>query len=517
MAQRSVVEMLTRSTLAAALVAAVVVLSAYPFDDAFIHLRLARNLAFHGEPYFNLADPVMSGSSLLWMLWLAAGFRVSGRASAGVAVVTECLVVIALFLASEGFLAYGKGRSWVTLAAAFGVTALALPSAGGLMETPLAVAFLLGGLWAFRSDRFQLAGVLLGLAGATRFEMVLSAFGAFVVAPGWKRRFRLLAGAGPVWLAQAILLETFYGALTPHAMTAKAIVYQVRRLDLLNMGPQEFGKQAGAILVLILCVATGAGLVPILRGKSGGFDRSQRAVLLLGVFPLILVTIYLLQVPVIFPWYWTLSLCPMALFAWSRLLEEFPTSSWKELRLATPIAAAVAVALAWAALFSAQAAFNGRLERSPWVLENARTQTYLRIGSVLAEQCPDSVVAAPEIGALGWTFPGKILDGGGLASPEVLRFHPLQVPEERPMGGLGVIPGRAVAALRPDVVVSMEVFSTDFTRKSATLPELSDYRLWWKEPVFGSELPGVPATLWDSRWTLVFSRHRSSQGVGCSA
>jgi hypothetical protein len=65
----------------------------------------------------------------------------------------------------------------------------------------------------------------------------------------------------------------------------------------------------------------------------------------------------------------------------------------------------------------------------------------------------------------------------------------------------------------------MEVFSTDFVRKAATLPELSDYTLWWKEPVLADDLhlPSVPAALWGSRWTMVFSRHRLPQGVGCSA
>jgi hypothetical protein len=505
------------TALAAALAGAVVALSAYPFDDAFIHLRLARNLAFHGVPYFNLGEPVMSGSSPLWMLWLAAAFGVLGRASIGVAVVTECLVVMALFFASEGFLAHGQRRSWATLVAAFVVTAVALPSAGGLVETPLAVTLLIGGLWAFRSDRFQLAGVLLGLAGATRFEMVLPAIGALALAPGWTKRFRLFAGAGPVWLAQAIFLESFYGALAPHAMAAKAVVYQLRRSDLLDMGPQEFGKQAGAILVLILCVATGAGMVRLLRAQPGTIDRPQRALLLLGIFPLLLIAIYLLQVPLIFPWYWTLSLCPMALFTWSRLQAELPMPSWKEMTPTTAVAMATTLAFGCAGLISAGAAFSGRLERSPWVLENARTRTYLKIGTVLADRCPGVVVAAPEIGALGWTFGGKILDGDGLASPEVLPFHPLKVPAERPMGGLGSIPGRAVAALRPDVVVSMEVFSTDFARKATSLRELSDYALWWKEPVFATDLPGLPAVLWGSRWTLVFSRHRSPQGVGCSA
>jgi hypothetical protein len=209
----------------------------------------------------------------------------------------------------------------------------------------------------------------------------------------------------------------------------------------------------------------------------------------------------------------------MALFAWSRLQAELPMPSWTEMTPATAVAMAATMAFACASVISAGAAVSGRLEQSPWLMENARTRTYLRIGTDLADRCSGVVVAAPEIGALGWTFDGKILDTEGLASPEVLPFHPLRVPDERPSGGLGSIPGRAIAALRPDVVVSMEVFSTDFVRKSATLPELSDYALWWKEPVFADDLhlPNLPAALWGSRWTMVFSRDRLAQGVGCSA
>jgi hypothetical protein len=128
------------------------------------------------------------------------------------------------------------------------------------------------------------------------------------------------------------------------------------------------------------------------------------------------------------------------------------------------------------------------------------------------------VIAAPEIGALGWAFRGRILDGDGLASPEVLPYHPLRVPDERPSGGVGSIPGRAVAALQPDLLVAMEVLAADFTNKAKVLPELSAYALWWKEPVLAPDSRlTLPAMLWGARWTLVFSRHRSAQGVvGCS-
>ena len=505
-------------------VGAVVALSSYPFDDAYIHLRLARHLAFHGEPYFNLGERVMSGSSPLWMLLLAAGFRVSGHASVAVAIVIECVAILTLFVASEGFLACARGRSMTTLVAAFAVTVLALPSAGGLMETPLAVALFVGGLWAFRSERFTLAGLLLGLAGCTRFELMVPIIGAILLAPARRDQARVLAGAAPVLATLAAALETFYGAIVPHTMAAKSLVYQMRYMDLLDMGPQEFGKPAGAILVMLLLLATCIGLVQVVHDRSKHADSFWRAAVLLGGFPVMLIGIYLLKVPLIFPWYWTLSVCPMALFTCGLASgtvgrspsEESRGSFFAGFRPAVTIAMAVTAVLVGASVVSVGAAISGRLELAPWLMENARTRTYLKIGSALAVSCIGSVVAAPEIGALGWAFDGRILDGGGLASPEVLRFHPLRVPDERPMGGIGAIPGRAVAELQPDLVVSMELFAADFVQKAKTSPALSDYAVWWKEPVLAANLhPGLPETLWSSRWTLVFSRHRSSQGMGC--
>lgn len=500
----------SRLVAVAALVAAVLVLSAYPFDDAFIHLRLARNLAFQGEPYFNLGERVMSGSSPLWLLGLSAIFGFTGHASYSAATMTECLVIAAVFFTAEGVLARPRCRSWLTLVAAFTVSALALPSAGGLMETPLAIALLFGGLWAYSSGRLEGAGVLLGLAGAARFEMLLPAIGALALAPDWRARKRLIAGAGPVWFAQAAILYSAFGSVLPHTMMAKAIVYRVQGADVLNMVPPELGKRVGATMILILGLFTTVEAVPLVPGAVGPRDRSQMALLVLAAFPLGLLAIYAVEASFIFPWYWALILCPMALFAWSRVLERRSLSG---LRNGVGVAAdsvfsvMAVLALAWASVISVQAALTGHLERSRWVMENARVRSYLAIGAVLSERCPDAVVGAAEIGGLGWTFSGKILDGAGLASPEVLAYHPLRVPEERATGVIGAIPGRAFAAFRPDVVVSMDVFAEDFVRKAATLPGLSDYVAWWKEPVFAPGLPrSLPKTLWGSRWAVVFAR-----------
>ena len=63
----------------------------------------------------------------------------------------------------------------------------------------------------------------------------------------------------------------------------------------------------------------------------------------------------------------------------------------------------------------------------------------------------------------------------------------------------------------------MDVFATEFSAKAAILPEPADQMPWWKEPVFAVDVPGQDADLGNSPWALVISRHRSPQGVGCSA
>jgi len=453
------------------------------------------------------------------MLGLAAGFRVLGYPSITMVLVIECLVIAGLFVVSERFLAGAERHSWLTIVGAFSVTALALPAAGGLMETPLAVTLLVGGLSAFRCRRFTLSGVLLGLASATRFEMCVPALVAFLLAPGRTNRLHFVAGAGPIALALAVLLQRFYGLVLPHTMAAKATVYQLRRADLWSMGPQEFGKYSGTALATILCLTTVVGVLRIVGRDPRLPDESQRATVVLGSFPLILAAIYVWKAPLIFPWYWTLGLCTMALFAGVTAVDTATRESAAAgVSAVGAIAIASTLALVTACLISVGASVSGHLEASPWLTENHRTRTYLTIGQLLDHRCPRGVLAAPEIGALGWTFRGRILDGGGLASPEVLPYHPLRVPDERPSGGVGSIPGRAVAALQPDLLVSMELFASDFTNKTKVLPELSDYRLWWKEPVLAPDSHlTLPETLWGTRWTLVFSRHRSAQGVvGCS-
>ena len=62
------------------------------------------------------------------------------------------------------------------------------------------------------------------------------------------------------------------------------------------------------------------------------------------------------------------------------------------------------------------------------------------------------------MGALGFYFKGKVLDGNGLVSPEALPFLP--VPAEQRLGPrAGALSVDFVRATMPDWVVTMQIFS----------------------------------------------------------
>jgi len=60
---------------------------------------------------------------------------------------------------------------------------------------------------------------------------------------------------------------------------------------------------------------------------------------------------------------------------------------------------------------------------------------------------------------LGEGFEGEILDAVGLATPSAIKYHPMRVPDERSSGDLGEIPTGFVSEMRPDVIVSYDVFA----------------------------------------------------------
>jgi hypothetical protein len=122
----------------------------------------------------------------------------------------------------------------------------------------------------------------------------------------------------------------------------------------------------------------------------------------------------------------------------------------------------------------------------------AREQLYLTIGHNLAGSLPSTaLVAAPEIGALGYASNLPVLDTVGLVSPSALPYYPLP-PEQLVTDN--AIPSRLITDRQPEAVVTLDVFA-----KRSLVPDPTfqrDYRL---DATY-------PSTVWGSQDLLVFRR-----------
>ena len=189
----------------------------------------------------------------------------------------------------------------------------------------------------------------------------------------------------------------------------------------------------------------------------------------------------------VFPWYVPLMVFPITL-AGVALAVDSAAAGRRAAAISLGILALLAaLPQARVGLGETTACLRDRPADSEHVSENARVVAYAELGTRLALMCPHATVMAPEIGALGWTFPGKIVDAVGLVSPEVLPFHPLAVPQQRRNHHIGGIPFAAVAAFQPDVIVTMSTFTADLAANGPALAALG-YQVRLSVPVHNAEL-----------------------------
>jgi hypothetical protein len=255
-------------------------------------------------------------------------------------------------------------------------------------------------------------------------------------------------------------------------------------------------------------------VAPIVWPRLRAAVPEHRALSVLGALAAALAAGYAALRAMVFPWYAPLVVFPAALglalvtLRWPRVTAAIASAARRRLAWAglALLAAGPAAAVGLGVVATARdvaAVEAGRLGRSRALIANARARTYLEIGADLERRCPGRTVLAAEIGALGWTYRGRIIDGVGLVSPEVLPYHPLRVPDERISGLVGAYPARAVVDLRPDLIVTMEIFNSDFAGKAPDDPLLRRYAVVDARPVFSPTLPPGPERLWESSRVLV--------------
>lgn len=264
-------------------------------DDGLIVLRTVRNLLAGNGPVFNAGERVESNTSTLWTYlitvssWIAGPMRLEYVALAlalGLSVIGVVLVMLGTARLYGPVL---SGRPAVLLPAGV-LVYIAIPPARDFatsgLENGLVLAYI-GLLWwllvawsqAGRAAGRLQTGVLAFVAGLSvlvRPELALVGGVALVMmvlaAPGWGRRWLIVAAGGALPVAYQIFRMGYYGLLVPQTAIAKdasgakwsqGLIY----LDNLN-APYLL---ALPLVLLVVLVAV------LLVGRGSSTDRSTAA------------------------------------------------------------------------------------------------------------------------------------------------------------------------------------------------------------------------------------------------
>ncbi len=502
----------------------------YVTDDTFIHLQYARNLAEGRGLVFNPGERVYGCTSPLWVTLLADGIALGfdGLQTARVLGALATLWSVVLFLQlMRRNLKTPAVRAAATVAWAGHAWMLRWSLSG--METPLVVALTLAGFVAFTEGKEWGArpvrtGALWALAALARPEaaLLLVLWGAFLLvdADGRAGLRRLVFGALPPLLIYGswLLFAGFYfGSFLPQTLVAKAAgpVGLVAHLENLWRQVRIVGATDGIMAAVLV-----AALVIGRRSVWTWRPTTQRAQRLL-------------------PWVWIVAV-PLLYVArgvpvLSRyLLPLLPVLSWLAWRagecwsLAAPAGApvdaahaptprasrrTVVLATALAALVLAQnlAVYRGAVLPQVRSFSAGLQASLIPMGRWLERHTPPgSMVATPDIGALGYFGRRPILDLGGLVTPQMVPFLLRESPEE------AVAQFDFAAFARPAYIVDRGPRPDDLRQRSRFAPALRPLRLA-SVPNLGIARP-TPAyyTLYRVDWAVADSIARQSEATARS-
>ncbi len=489
------------------------------FDDAYIHFRYARNLALGKGFVYNDGERVLGSGAIPWNLLLAAVAAVTPADTLpGAMSILNYLTLLAcaaVVLVAVGCL----GQQWLGMlvAAVLLVEGPLVVSSIGGMETGILCLLYFLTFWALVRERWALAGLTAGIAVCFRVESIFLAVAA-IAAPALHARrhfWRTVAATLVVPLAVYLWAWLYFGFPLANSTLAKRIVYQppallacklclgmlqyVLRFDgLWPAGPIPTAWAMDARVVLWL---------PFLGLGFLFVRRAAPAASLVLLQPIGAIAFYAWENPLMFPWYHCTYAPLAALFA---LLGV----AWLGARVPGPRAlgaTATLVAVVWlthaAALDTWRPLVPPTDVRFSVYLPNAdahsRTLQYINIARFLEPRVrPEDRICAAEIGALGYYFHGRILDGLGLVSPEALRFHPNPL-RRGPI--FGAIPPQLVRDLRPEYVVAMDIFA-EYVWADPWFGQ--NYVLLGRWPWFGGPViwHDVPALMWGGGEMRVYRR-----------
>lgn len=500
-------------------------------DDAFITFRYARNVVGGLGFVYNAGERVLGTTTPLYTLLLAAlsglsGWRDYAWLALGVNALADALTCLVLVRLGERL----TGRRAVGLSAAllWAIAPMSVTFAIGGMETSVCILLLILSADCYLAGQMRWAALAAGLLLLTRPD------GALFVAPliadalgrGLRAKKLTWAEAGIFLLTLApwaIFATLYFGSPLPHSITAKTLAYRLPPEAALVRLIQHYGTPffehnllgtqiwplVGFVLYLLLSLI--GGLVAVRRNSRAW---------VIAIYPALYFIVFAAAHPLIFRWYLAPPLPFYSLLILGglakllgdleKLISSQPPAASRQLPAAVHSLIRHSSFPHWSlvirlsfllpvALFILTSLSEWRLRPdrgparpAPDMAWHQLELLYAQVGRDLAPRVgPQTVIAAGDVGALGYYSNARILDTVGLISPEASRYYPLDP-------ALYVIayavPPQLILNQRPDYVVLLEVYGRNGLFADPRF--LAEYELTEK----------IPTDIYSSEGMLVWRR-----------
>jgi arabinofuranosyltransferase len=448
-------------------------------DDAFITFRYARNLLAGAGPVFNPGSPVLGTTTPLYMGILAAAALPFGGAAADFPLLALLLNALAdalacLLLIRSGYSLRAPAAGWAA-ALLWAAAPMSVTFAVGGLETSVYVLLLVAILYFRLEGKYIALGTACALAFLARPDalILIALVGAELAwrllrpsafRGGWKNYLRFALPAAAIAGAWLLFARLYYSTLLPHSMLAKAVAYRLDPGSGLIRLIQHYGTPffehltfGSGVVAVAFPLYLFLSLIAVVAARRLRPEGGAAAVLL---YPWAYFAVFAAANPLIFRWY----LAPPLPFLFLSIFLGLAAL----LGLAGP--AENRPGIGRRALLAGFAAAALLLSARDWVLHPdhgpdrpAPEMAFIKLELLYRQAAedlrprlqPGAVVAAGDVGVLGYYLDVPILDTVGLNSPESVAYYPLPA-------ALYVIvyaiPPDLILAERPAVVVFLEVY-----------------------------------------------------------
>lgn len=424
-------------------------------DDAFITFRYSRNIVAGEGFVYNPGTRTLGTTTPFYTLLMAGiGALTSSGAYPWFALVVNALAdaVSAVLLAWLAYRVSGRLLLAAIMGLVWAVNPISVTFAIGGMETSVGIMFAVLATTLYVERRERWMALCAALAILTRVDTLLWVgpllLHQFVLhwrvtrAAGFPRDLRSLAARVPwqSWLTFAAVLIPWYGfslayfgTLLSNSLSAKQVAYQVESLQAISrllqhvatpfMEHETFGVPGIVVGIVLYPALAGVGTYYALR-------RVPRLLPYL-IYPWLYLAVFSLMNPLMFRWY-VVPMSPAYMLAVVLGVGALGEALLRPDRRPAVLAAMTAIIGALFVFMSLNAwrihPTHGPDRPAPKMAWHRGELEYQRVGTLLREQygvTGDTVVAAGDIGAVGYFSRAHILDTVGLVTPELVSYYPI--------------------------------------------------------------------------------------------